>query len=75
MKTCTFCRSLILFGGKTDSTGHYCNDKCRQRGTIVAMSKTIPDSTVQEHLWATIVRMGLAHEAIAERAKVGVQAA
>ena len=52
MKTCTFCRSLILFGGKTDPTGHYCNDNCRQRGTIVAMSKTIPDSTVQEHLWA-----------------------
>jgi hypothetical protein len=52
MGTCAFCKSLILFGGRTDGGNKYCNDKCQQRAAIVAMSATIPPHVVQEHVWA-----------------------
>ena len=42
MASCTYCDSFILFGGKTDHTGRYCNAKCQQAGNLVALSGQVP---------------------------------
>jgi hypothetical protein len=52
MKTCAFCKSLILFGGRKVGDRSYCNPQCEQSGAIVALSNTIPAHAVQERVWA-----------------------
>jgi len=39
---CSYCDSFILFGGRTDQTGCYCNGKCQQAGHLLALSGQIP---------------------------------
>jgi hypothetical protein len=38
MGNCSYCDSFILFGGKTDQSGVYCNAKCQQAGHLLALS-------------------------------------
>jgi hypothetical protein len=42
MANCSYCDSFIVFGGKTDATGRYCNEKCRRAGNLVALSAQVP---------------------------------
>jgi hypothetical protein len=42
MANCSYCDSFILFGGKTDRTGRYCNATCQQAGNLLAFSQQIP---------------------------------
>jgi hypothetical protein len=42
MANCSYCESYILFGGKTDQTGRYCNQNCQQAGNLLALSQQIP---------------------------------
>lgn len=42
MANCSYCDSFVLFGGKTDQTGRYCNAKCQQAGNLVALSCQMP---------------------------------
>src|SRR5580704_3017285 len=51
MATCAACGSTILFGGKRDANGRFCNQKCQARGTILAVAKQIPDATIREQVW------------------------
>jgi len=50
MATCDYCGSTILFGGKRDANGRFCNQKCQARGGLLAVSKQIPDATVQDQV-------------------------
>jgi hypothetical protein len=53
MATCDSCGSTILFGGKRDANGRFCNEKCQARGGLLARAKQVPDETVREQLWKT----------------------
>jgi hypothetical protein len=50
MAKCAYCGSII-FGGKRDANGRFCNEQCRGRGTLVAFSRQLPDSTVHAQVW------------------------
>jgi len=51
MAKCDYCGSTILFGGARDGNLRFCNDRCHQAGVLVAISKQIPDTQVQETIW------------------------
>jgi hypothetical protein len=51
MAKCDYCSSTILFGGKRDANGRFCNQKCQARGGLIAVSRQIPEAKVQEELW------------------------
>jgi hypothetical protein len=51
MATCAACGSTILFGGKTDANGRFCNQKCQARGSLLATANRIPEATVKEQVW------------------------
>jgi len=51
MAKCDYCGSTIIFGGKRDANGRFCNQKCQARGTLLAMSRQIPETAVQEQVW------------------------
>ena len=53
MATCDSCGSTILFGGKRDANGRFCNQKCQGRGALLALSKQVPDALVREQVWKT----------------------
>lgn len=42
MANCSYCNSFILFGGASDETGRYCNDRCQQAGHLLLISQQIP---------------------------------
>lgn len=46
MANCSYCDSFILFGGKTDQTGRYCNARCQQAGNLLALSARVPEQEV-----------------------------
>lgn len=48
MASCSYCDSFILFGGKTDSTGYYCNARCQQAGNLLALSSRIPEHEIEK---------------------------
>jgi hypothetical protein len=50
MTKCDYCGSTILFGGKRDANGRFCNQKCQARGGLIALSQQVPDATVQEQV-------------------------
>lgn len=47
MANCSYCNSFILFGGATDQTGRYCNDRCQQAGHLILISQQIPSETLE----------------------------
>jgi hypothetical protein len=51
MAKCDYCGSTIIFGGKRDANGRFCNQKCQGRGALLAISRQIPEATVQEQVW------------------------
>jgi hypothetical protein len=51
MAKCDYCGSTIIFGGKRDVNGRFCNQKCQARGTLLAVSRQLPDANVQEQVW------------------------
>jgi hypothetical protein len=53
MASCDSCGSTILFGGKRDANGRFCNAKCQARGGLLARAKQVPDETVREQVWKT----------------------
>jgi hypothetical protein len=50
MAKCDYCGSTIIFGGKRDANGRFCNKTCQARGTLLAISRQVPDSMVQEQV-------------------------
>jgi hypothetical protein len=57
MAKCAYCNSTIIFGGKRDANGRLCNEKCRGRGALLAISRQLPDASVQDQVWS--VHQGL----------------
>jgi hypothetical protein len=53
MAKCDYCGTTILFGGKRDANGRFCNQKCQGRGALLALSKQVPDASVKEQVWKT----------------------
>ena len=51
MARCDACGSTILFGGSRHGDLRYCNDKCLQRGLLIANSQLIPQEVVQRRVW------------------------
>jgi len=51
MAKCDYCGSTIIFGGKRDANGRFCNQKCQGRGGLLALSRQIPEAAVQERVW------------------------
>jgi hypothetical protein len=51
MATCAACNSTIIFGGKSDANGRFCNQKCQARGALLAAANQIPDATIREQVW------------------------
>jgi hypothetical protein len=51
MARCAACNSTILFGGKRDANGQFCNQKCQASGALLAATKDIPETTVREQVW------------------------
>jgi len=45
--SCDYCDTFTLFGGKFDSTGHYCSANCQQAGNLLAHSRRIPPTEIQ----------------------------
>jgi endogenous inhibitor of DNA gyrase (YacG/DUF329 family) len=53
MAKCDYCGTTILFGGKKDANGRFCNQKCQGRGALLALSKQVPEAAVKEQVWKT----------------------
>jgi hypothetical protein len=51
MAKCDYCNSTIIFGGKRDANGRFCNEECRARGELLAISRQVPEATVNEQVW------------------------
>jgi hypothetical protein len=51
MAKCDYCGSTILFGGKRDPNGRFCNKTCQARGGLLALSRKLPEAAVQEQVW------------------------
>jgi len=51
MAKCDYCSSTIIFGGRRDANGRFCNKKCQGRGALLAISRQLPDSDVQDRVW------------------------
>src|SRR5207237_723035 len=51
MARCDHCGSTIIFGGKRDVNGRFCNKKCQARCGLLAISRQLPEATVQEQVW------------------------
>lgn len=50
MAKCDYCGSTIIFGGKRDANGRFCNQKCQARGGLLAASRQVPDAIVQDQI-------------------------
>jgi hypothetical protein len=51
MASCDYCGSTIIFGGKRDSNGHFCNKQCQARGSLLSLSRQFPEANVQQEVW------------------------
>lgn len=51
MTRCDYCGTTILFGGKRDANGRFCNAKCQASGGLLALSRQLPEAAVQEQVW------------------------
>lgn len=52
MTKCDYCGTTILFGGQQTGLLRFCNAQCAQKGTLVVASRQLPDSLVQQQVWA-----------------------
>jgi hypothetical protein len=51
MASCGYCNTTILFGGKRYGQQKFCNDKCLQKGQLIAVANTIPPEVVRQHTY------------------------
>ncbi len=49
MKRCSYCNSLILFGGVTDYDLQFCNEKCHGSGHALTLAEKIPDDVITRY--------------------------
>jgi hypothetical protein len=52
MAACAYCGTTIVFGGSRSGNLRYCNATCAQRGSLLALSRQIPEPVVQEKVFA-----------------------
>jgi hypothetical protein len=52
MATCAYCGATIVFGGSRAGNLRYCNATCAQRGSLLALSRQIPDAEIRQQVWA-----------------------
>src|SRR2546430_3553073 len=50
MANCEYCDTFILFGGKSDQTGRYCNERCQQAGNLLAISRQVPQAEIDRQI-------------------------
>lgn len=50
MSRCGYCGTGILFGGKRQGDQRYCNALCASRASLLAFSRQVPDSVIQEQV-------------------------
>jgi hypothetical protein len=43
---------MVLFGGKQQEQMRFCNDRCLQQGTLLAISRQVPDDLVRQSVGA-----------------------
>jgi len=48
---CSYCGTTILWGGRSEGDFRFCDEKCRQKGSVLLIAKQIPDDVVQGHSW------------------------
>lgn len=48
---CNYCGTRIFFGGRRDGNRQFCNEECRDKGILLAVSQSVPDAYVSEQLW------------------------
>jgi len=48
MAKCDYCGSTIIFGGKRQGNLRFCNANCSARGTLLAISRQVPENIVNE---------------------------
>lgn len=51
MAKCDFCGTTIIFGGRRQGDLRFCNDRCRQNGALLNVSKQLPEGLVQQKTW------------------------
>jgi len=53
MAKCDYCGTTILFGGRRQGDLRFCNDRCQKAGVLIAISRQLPESLVQQTIWET----------------------
>jgi hypothetical protein len=49
MAKCDYCGTIIFFG-KRDPNGHFCNKGCQSQGELIAVSRQLPEAAVREQI-------------------------
>jgi len=50
MAKCGYCNSTIVIGGVNAGGSRYCNKKCQDNATILAVSQTVPAEVLDRHI-------------------------
>lgn len=48
MAKCSYCNTLILFGGIKDDDLRFCNEKCAEAGYVLTVAAQVPDELVDK---------------------------
>jgi len=51
MASCGYCGTTILFGGARIGDQRFCSARCAENGRVLAASRQVPESLVQQELW------------------------
>ena len=52
MAKCAYCGTTIIFGGSRQGDLRFCNNECRNAGTLLNVSQQLPADIVREQMWA-----------------------
>src|SRR5262245_66249051 len=52
MARCGYCDTRIIFGGLRDNDARYCNERCRNAGSLLKTSLKVPEDVVRQQVWA-----------------------
>jgi hypothetical protein len=50
MSKCAYCGATIVFGGSRVGDQRYCNSTCAQRGALLALSRQMPESVINQQV-------------------------
>ena len=50
MRSCGYCGTTIVLGGKRDGDQRFCDESCRTSGQAVARSRQLPDGVVEQQV-------------------------